>query len=179
MAEILDLQEQRRRLNAKRGFAAWSRRFAEAFDENTSVKTLSDPTLRRLIQGGDDSSILLHELIMGIMRLEKGATFHDLESQLKLEVMDIAFFLLDQLRFEVMRRLSWVEASPFFDIPILTLVEGFADIYAPERNHTPELLPSHPRFQEYLEAFVSDRSVFVRKLVPEALEVFQEGYAGA
>jgi hypothetical protein len=179
LAEILDFEQQRRRLAARRGFAAWSRCFPDPFDEQTPVEALSDPTLRTLIQGGDDSSLLLYELIMGIMRLGKGAKFHDLESHVKLEIMDITLFLLDQLRFEVMRRLGWVEPSLFVGVPIFDLVEDFAGTYAPMKNHTPALLRSHPRFHEYLEVFEGDRSVFIRKLVPEALELFQEGNEGA
>jgi hypothetical protein len=179
LAEILDFEQQRRRLAARRGFAAWSRCFPETFDDLTPVETLSDTTLRRLIQGGDDSSMLLYELIMGIMRLGKGAKFHDLESHVKLEIMDITIFLLDQLRFEVMRRLGWVEPSPFVGVPIIHLVEDFTATYAPMKNHTPSLLRSHPRYHEYLEIFEGDRPVFIRKLVPQALELFQEGKEGA
>jgi len=179
LAEILEFDQQRRRLAAKRGFAAWTERFSESFDENTSLEDLSDSTLRTLIQGGEDSSMLLYEVIMGIMRLGRGAKFHDLESGAKLAVTDITLFLLDQVRFEAMRRLGWVESSPVFRVPIPDLIEHFTTVYSTMKNHTPELHSSHPRYREYREVFEGDRPVFVRKLLPDALESFRERDKGA
>jgi hypothetical protein len=179
VAEILDMQQQRRRLAARRGFAAWSRRFSGSFDEHTSLEDLDDTTLRALIQGGDDASLLLNGLVLGVMKLGKGTCFDDLESPVKLKIMDIALFLLDQLRFEVMRRLDWVEPTPFVAVPIVHLIENFALTYAATKNHTPQLLGNHPRYREYEEVFEADRAVFVRRLVPEALELFEEEPEGA
>lgn len=179
MAEILDMQQERRRLAASRGFAAWSRRFAVSFDQNTCLEDFPDTVLRALIQGGDDSCLLLYELIMGVMKLGKGARFNDLKSPLKLEVMDITLFLLDQLRFEVMKRLNWVEPTPFAAVPVVQLIENFTTTYAEIKNHTPELAVDHPRYREYQEAFEADRAMFVRRLVPEALELFEEEPEGA
>ena len=179
MAEILDMQDQRRRLAANRGFAVWSKRFSASFDEHTTLEDLSDSALRILIQGGDDASLLLYELVMGVMKLGKGARFYDLEFPVKMEVMDLTLFLLDQLRFEVMRRLNWVEPTAFAAIPLVRLVDGFAATYAEMKNNTPRLLREHPRYPEYEEAFEADRAVFVRKLLPEALEQFEEEPEGA
>jgi hypothetical protein len=179
MAVILELQHQRRRLKAKRGFEAWNKRFRESLDERACLEDLSDAMLQTLIQSNEGSSLLLYDLIMGFMRLGKGAKFPDLESRAKMAVMDISLFLLDQLRFEVMRRLDWVENSPVFRIPILDLVEQFAASYEAMKNQTPELLPSHPRYHEYKELFEGDRSVFIRRLIPDAIEAFLERNEGA
>jgi hypothetical protein len=179
MAVILELQHQRRRLAAKRGFEAWNKRFSESLDENTRLEDLDDRILRTLGQGGEGSMVLLNELIMGFMRLGRGARFSDLESPLKLTVMDISLFLLDQVRFEVMRRLGWVVDSPLFRIPILDLVQQFAGSYETMKNHTPDLAPSHPQYRAYQEVFEGDRPVFVRRLIPDAIEAFQETNEGA
>ena len=179
MAVILDLQQQRRHLLAKRGFETWTRRFSDSFDEETCLEDLSDTTLRTLIQSEEASSMLLYGLIMGFMGLGKGAKFFDLASRTRMEVMDTSLFLLDQLRFEVMRRLGWVEPSPVFHVPLLDLVERFSMVYSGMKNHTPELLKSHPRYREYREAFEGDRAVFVRRLIPDAIEAFQEEEEGA
>ena len=174
MAVILDLQQQRRHLLAKRGFETWTRRFSDSFDEETCLEDLSDTTLRTLIQSEEASSMLLYGLIMGFMGLGKGAKFFDLESRARMEVMDISLFLLDQLRFEVMRRLGWVEPSPFCLVPLLDLVERFSTVYSGMKNQTPDLLKSHPRYREYQEVFEGDRAVFVRKMIPDAIQAFQE-----
>jgi len=179
MAVILELQQQRRRLEAKRGFEAWTRRFSESFAEETSLRDLRDDILRTLIQSEEDSSLLLYGLIMGFIGLGKGTKFYELESRVRLEVMDIALFLLDQSRFEVMRRLGWVESSPFCCVPLLDLVQHFSTVYSGMKNQSPQLLQSHPRYREYREVFKGDRSVFVRKLIPDAIQAFQEEEEGA
>ena len=179
MAVILELQQHRKRLAAKRGFEAWTRRFSETFHERTSLEDLSDSIIRVLIQSGKDSSMPLYELIMGFMGLGKGAKFYDLERPSKLAVMDITLFLLDQLRFEAMRRLGWVEASPLSRLPLLELVERFSSTYSSMNNYAPALLRSHPRYREYREMFEADRPVFIRQLIPDALEAFQEKDEGA
>lgn len=179
MADILDMQQQRRRLAASRGFATWSRRFSTSFDDWTTLADLDDNLLRVLIQGNHASSLLLHQLIMGVLKLGKRTCFDDLESPVKLVVMDIGLFLLDQLRFEVMRRLGWVEPTPFASTPAVDLIENFTARYAPMRTQTPQLLRQHPRYREYQEVFEPDRAVFVRRLIPEAIEQFEEEPEGA
>jgi hypothetical protein len=179
MAVILEFQQERRRLTAKRGFAGWAKRFPDSLNEQTSLADLSDTMLRTLSQSGEGSSMLIQDLVIRLMGLGKGASFHDLEREARLAVMDVSLFLLDQMRFEIMRRLSWVENSPVFRLPILDLVERFPSVYSTMKNHTPDLLRSHPRYPEYQEAFEGDRSVFVRRLIPDALEAFQEEDKGA
>ena len=179
MAVILVFQQQRRRLAAKRGFESWNRRFSESFIEETCLKDLTDDTLRTLIQSEEDSALLLYSLIIGLMGLGKGFKFYDLDSKVRLEVMDISLFLLDQSRFEVMNRLGWIEGSPFSSVPVLDLVQQFSAVYSRMKNQAPHLLQSHPRYREYLEAFEGDRSVFIRKLIPDAIQAFREEEEGA
>jgi hypothetical protein len=179
MAVILELQQQRRRLAAKRGFESWTRRFSESLDEQTCLKDLNDEILRTLIQSEEDSSLLLYGLIMGFLGLGKGADFYDLDSRSRLEIMDTALFLLDQLRFEAMRRLDWVERSPVCCVPLLDLVQQFSTVYSGMKNQAPRLRHSHPRYPEYVKAFEGDRSVFVRKLIPDVIQAFQEDEEGA
>jgi hypothetical protein len=179
MAVILDLQQQRRRLVAKRGFESWTRRFSDSFDEQTCVVDLSDTALRTLIQHEEGPSLLIYGLIMGFLGLGKGTTFFELESRVRLEVMDTSLFLLDQLRFEVMRRLGWIEPSPFCLVPLLDLVERFSTVYSGMKHQTPRLHQSHPRYPEYQEVFEEDRGGFVRKLIPDAIQAFQEQEEGA
>lgn len=173
MAEIVELQKQKRRLAAKRGFKVWNQRFPEHFNEDTRLMDLSDSTLNILAKSGEESSLLLYDLIMGLKGYGRGARFFELPSKERLTVTDITLFLLDQLRFEAMRRLGWVEEVPTSSVVLLDLVDRFSTTFAPLRNTTPALSPSHPRYPEYKDTFCSDQHVFVRKLIPEALEAFE------
>ena len=172
VAEVLDLKERQRRLAARKGFEGWINRFSEPFDENTRLGDLSDDTLRALIQAGPDASMPLYELILGVKGLGKGPRFYYLENEDKMLVMDVALFLLDQLRFEAMRRLGWVGDYPTFHVPLVSLVMDFSARYSAVQHSTPSLSPNHPRFEEFEKSFVGDRGAFVRKLIPEAIEGF-------
>ena len=95
MARVLDMNEGKRRLAAKKGFDPWSRRFRTSLDEDTSIRQLDDSVIRYLVQGGEDSAMALYELIMGIRGLGPGTRFHYLDSASKMSVTDITLFLLD------------------------------------------------------------------------------------
>jgi len=174
VAVILELKGKRRSLTAKRGFNSWLRRFSEPFDENTSPSDLSDSTLGILIQGGEEASMPLYEFAMGVLNLGAGPRFYFMDGPPKMLVMDISLFLLDQLRFEAMKRLGWVEDHPTFHIPLLDLVQDFSTRFALIRHETPGISLEHPSHEEYEKTFEGDRGSFVRKLIPEALKIFDE-----
>lgn len=172
MGRVLDFQERKRHLAAKKGFRSWSRRFPDNFDENTCLQDLSDTTLAALIQGGEESSKAIYQLIMGMLGLGAAELFSDLEGAERMSVMDIALFLLDQFRFEAMRRLGWLEASMTFRTPLLDLVTEFSSRFSAVRHHTPPLSQNHPRYLEYRKTFEGDQASFVRRLIPDALQSF-------
>jgi hypothetical protein len=111
---------------------------------------------------------------MGVKNLGKGAQFHSLDTSQKMAIMDIAIFLLDQLRFECMRRLGWINGYATMTIPMVDLISKFETGFAAAKNQTPELSPAHPRYQDYLNEFDMDRGAFLRRLIPEAIETFQQ-----
>jgi len=177
VAEILDLQDRRRRLCAGKGYANWSRRFAESFDEKTTIADLSDPTLGVLIRGDEEASLCLHDFVMGVMGLGQGLRFHFLDNTMKMSVMDLTFFLLDQLRFEAMKRLGWLEDHPCLHVPMVDLVSFFRDTSPREIYDTPALARSHPGFEEYEKTLGGDRGAYVRRLIPDAIKEFLKRYA--
>lgn len=173
MSKILNLEKEKRSLAAKRGFHSWLDRFAEPLDESIGLQDLSDSTLCTLIQPGSDSSMIIYEFIMGVKGLGKGPRFHFLENQHKMAIMDITLFLLDQLRFEAMRRLGWIDAYPTMTTPLVDMVVQFDSRFAADRHQTPSLSPTHPRYEEYRDTFEGDRASFIRRLIPEALQAFE------
>lgn len=174
MAKVVDMKEKRQELTAKRGFEKWSQRFAESFDENTRLIDLGDLTLAKLIEPGEESSMAIYEFIMGVQGLGTGTRFYFLENLDKMAIMDITLFFLDQLRFEAMRRLGWIEDFPTSKIPLVNLVAEFAVRFSTDKHRTPVLSSAHPRYQEYLKTFEGDRASFIRRLIPEVLEVYRQ-----
>lgn len=168
------MKGKRQYLAAKRGFEGWSRRFSESFEENTCLQDLSDSTLAKLIQPGEEASMAIYEFVMGVQGLGTGTRFHFLENPDKMALMDVTLFFLDQLRFEAMRRLGWVEESSATRIPLVELVVEFPTRFMLDKHRTPNISPAHPQYGKYLETFEGDRAAFIRRLIPEALEIFRE-----
>lgn len=172
VAQVLDMEERRRHLAAKKGFDPWSRRFGASFDDDTSIRRLENPLLKELVRGGEEATAALYDLIMGISGMGAGTRFHYLESEKKMEVTDVALFLLDLLRFEAMYRLGWLEDYPALSVSLLDLVQNFKKRFSCEKQRTPALSPAHPGYSQYLAEFETDRGAFVRRLIPEAIRVF-------
>jgi hypothetical protein len=86
--------------------------------------------------------------------------------------MDRYLFLLDRLRFEVMRRLGWVEAFPGEDRALAELIGQYDTLAPPLQAAVPELNPDHPDFGAFRTVSAFEKESFIRKLIPAALEAF-------
>ena len=111
MTEVIQLESFKRKQAAIRGFKSWSKRFGEKLDEQTKLSDLSDGALLFLISPGDQNIFALYDLVMGVKNLGTASDFFNLDKPKKMEVIDISIHLLDQLRFECMRRLNWLESG--------------------------------------------------------------------
>jgi len=172
MGRLLYISECRRRIDAKKGFSPWRRRFGISFDENTSVRRLDNQVIKYLVRGSEDSSSAFYELIMGMKGLGLAHRFHYLDSEPKMNVTDITLFLLDLVRFEAMYRLGWLDDYPFLKVPLVDLIQAFQDQFSPARHNTPALSGAHPLYEQYAAEFEGDRHSFIRKLIPEAIKTF-------
>ena len=172
MGRLLYISECRRRIDAKKGFSPWRRRFGISFDENTSVRRLDNQVIKYLVRGSEDSSSAFYELIMGMKGLGLAHRFHYLDSEPKMNVTDITLFLLDLVRFEAMYRLSWLDDYPFLKVPLVDLIQTFHEEFSAARHNTPALSCAHWLYEEYAAEFEGDRHSFIRKLIPEAIKTF-------
>jgi len=71
----------------RKGFRNWKTQFHEDFDIHT-----------------------LFDLIMNLLDFGSGFEFNSLQSAKKMAVMDRYLFLLDQIRFEYLKRLGWLDS---------------------------------------------------------------------
>jgi hypothetical protein len=174
MVEVIHLESFKRRKAANRGFKSWSRRFDEKLDERTRLTDLSDKTLAFLISPGDQNIFALYELVMGVKDLGSASDFFQLEKAAKMEVIEISIHLLDQLRFESMRRLNWLANGTEQSLPIVELIEKYASLEKRGPSSVPRLSSTHPKFQTYDRLSDFDRETFVRKQIPAAIEEFKK-----
>ena len=172
MAEVIQLESFKRKQAAIRGFKSWSRRFKEKLDEQTRLSGLSDEILLFLISPGDQNIFALYELVMGVKDLGTASDFFHLDKAVKMEVIDISIYLLDQLRFESMRRLDWLERGAGQALPIVELVEQYPQLKRLAPSSIPTLKESHPKFQVYRGLPELEKETFLRKQIPEAINEF-------
>ncbi|MGD8367270.1 MAG: hypothetical protein PVG78_06505 [Desulfobacterales bacterium] len=173
MGEIVDFQSYRNRAVEERAFAPWKKRFSETFGTNVYLSDLSDATLMALAQPGEDHAVGYYELVMAVLNLGEGVKFYYLDKGEQLRVVDIHLFLADQVRFELMRRLGWVERYPGLSAPIVELVAEYERYRSAAAKSPPTLAHSRPDFDQYQRLTERERESFIRRLLPQALEAFR------
>ena len=176
MTKIVDLHHYRTQMVEQRAFGPWQKRFGEAYNAKTCLGELSDQTLYFLAQPGEHSSIAYYEAIMGVLGLGPAAKFDYLPSEEQMKVVDIHLFLADQLRFEMMRRLSWLDTLFCQKISIVEMIRDFDAVKAKCSINPPKLAPSHPGYASYQNLAARDKEVFIRQLLRQALEEFPKRF---
>ena len=176
MAEVIDLERFRAKVAADQGFRTWLARFKEQFGPLTRLCDLSPETLLFLATPGDEHLYVNFDLIMGAQGLGGSLRFRldDLDYATKMKVLDTAFALVDRERFEIMRRLEWVEEPPGLDTPIIELVQQAWRRGADFARQVPQLSPRHSQYHVYSRLSAMDRVVFIRRLIPQAVAKFRE-----
>jgi hypothetical protein len=175
VAEVIDLEGFRRKLAADQAFRTWLARFKEQFGPDTRLQDLSPHTLLYLASPGEDNLYVYFDLIMGAQGLGGSVRFRldDLDYTVKLKIMDTAFALVDRVRFEVMRRLGWVDAAPGMETPLIELVQQAWRKGTAFARELPRLSDRHPEYEGYSTMHPMDQAVFLRRLIPRAVSQFR------
>ena len=173
MTEIIDLEDGRLLLAAKRGFRNWASKFGEAFDHTTRLSDVSSETLSFLSQGREKGTFYIYDLIMNLKNMGSGFEFYELSPEEKIEVIDEYLFLLDMIRFECMKRLGWLESYPGEDISLAELIIRFEKLAPHLQAKVPILDKRHPSFEKFKDMDTIDKESFVRKMIPKAIGEFQ------
>ncbi len=180
MAEIVCLESHKNRKAAERGFREWRRIFRSItdFDEHTRWSDLPDEIVLFFCEEGPESKHAFYDLLMRSHRLGNG---HDFETQAfdRLStLLNAYFFIVDQARFECMRRLGWLDTIPRVDKPIIEVVMDSGTYDYAALLEAPEPTPAHPAYEEDCQSRGIDRSALVRKHTPEAKRLFKERVKG-
>jgi hypothetical protein len=175
MNKIVSLESIRNKKAAERGFRRWHRKFKDLglLDENTRWSDFPDEVLFFLAEDESGSRQFLYDLLMGVLDLGNGFEFESLPSEKLLPLLDIYFLLIDQVRFECMRRLGWIEEIPFGDQALIFLIRNFGQGNFNTLATPPKLSKSHPAYPEYARLSELDQGVFVRKTIPDAVQAFK------
>ena len=170
MSEVVDLQKAKLDRAVRRAFRNWRSQFQEAFDRDTRCAGLSEKTLALLAHGKDKSTFYLFDMIMTLEDLGSGFEFNELNPKEKMAVMDRYLFLLDQLRYEFMKRLGWLAHYPGEEKTLVDLIHHFDELLTELQAQTPMLSADHPAFDKFCRMNTFEREECVRRLIPDALK---------
>ncbi len=181
MAEVVDLDRFRRKLAADKGFRTWLKRFQDQFGPDTRLADLAPETLLYLATPGEENLYVFFDLVMGAKGLGGALRFRldDLESSTKLRIMDAAFALMDRARFEIMRRLGWVNEIPGENAPLIALVQQAWEEGSDLARQVPRLAPDHPDYPAYQKLGSIDQGTAIRRLIPRAIAQFRNQIKGS
>ena len=174
MPKLVDLHDYRTKAVEQKVFGPWQKRFGETYHLETRLSDLSDRTLYFLARPGEKSAIAYYEMIMGVLDLGPATKFNYLPSEQQMQVVDIHLFLADQMRFEMMHRLKWLDALPCQKFSIIAMVQTYEQMRTRRKDNPPGLAPSHPGYAAYQKLATSDKEVFIRQMLRQALEKFEK-----
>ena len=173
MSQVIDLKKRQLIASARKGYRNWSGYFKEEFGLTTGFSQLSLKTLSFLAQGRDKSTFFIYDLIMNLKRLGSGFEFAELSPKQKMVVIDLYLFLLDRIRFECMKRLKWLDSYPGEAYTLVELVVNFDKLAPGLQSEILVLCADFPGFNAYADMNAFDKEVFIRRLIPRALDEIQ------
>jgi hypothetical protein len=176
MAIIIPLSTYKEQIAIRDGFKTWRSLFQESFDGKTRLSDLTPETLSFLAEPGDRSSTALHAMIIGFCGHGASTCFEELAPGLQPRILDIFLFISDQIRFEMMLRLGWIEYFWGNRYPLYKMVTAFEQMKEGSHRHWPTLARDHYDYERYADLMERDQQVFIRRMVPSALSAFKQKY---
>ncbi len=152
----------------------WKEQFGEDFNSELGFSNISNKTLLFLAQSDEQSTFVLYKLVMLALDLDEALDFSSLQSLDKLLVIDIQFYLVDRSRFEMMKRLDWLESYTGQSTSLIEIVSTFDQFQHKDHQHPPQLSKTHDNYENYKQLINREKVVFVRKLFPILLQTFEE-----
>ena len=172
MGQLVNIQDFKMNRAVDRARNLWRRRFSDKLDVQTRLADLSDATLATLAYLGEDVTNLLYDLVVVVLDIGHNRRFDDLDSEQKMRVMDVALFLIDQIRWECLRRIDWISGFPAEEYPLIDLILDYEPIKAQFDPPYPQLNETHPRYQEFITRRELDGEAMIRSMIPAALAAF-------
>jgi len=173
MEKITAIEDYRRRKAAESLAEAWRERLGEDYGVDLGLPAVSDKSLFFLAERNPRSDQAFFALIIAVLEPAANVPFSRLNRVEQARVMDIQLYLADRIRFEIMRRLSWLTDYSGRSATMVQMVFDFPQMQYQDLEIPPQLAFSHPGYAEFSRLIAREKGVYVRKLVPEALIAFQ------
>ena len=174
MTKIVDITKARLGINVGKAYRNWKNRLGKDFGLLTRLCHVSDKSLRFLAGGAGNSPFYIYDFIMNLKGLGSGFEFNELDSKNKISVMDMYIFLLDQIRFEYMKRIGWLDSYPGEEFTIVDLILQFDKLAPGMRARPPSLSKDHPAYGRFSEMSQFEKEELIRKLLGDALQEMRD-----
>jgi hypothetical protein len=175
MEKIISLESVKSQKAAQRGFREWRRRLhtLPELTEQTRWSDFPDWAIVFLAEDNAESRLMIHDLLMGSLGLGSGYDFESLDPEKLLPLLDLNFILLDQVRFECMRRLGWIGGTPWEEKSIIDLIRTYREGDHPYMVALPPLMPEHPAYEDSQRSNELEQRVLFRRSIPEAVSLLR------
>ncbi len=170
MAEIIDLEERKKAMGGSRFLVEWARALGFSISPQCSLMELPDQLLWLLAKADPRGQSELESLILQVRKGKRTGVI--LEPEERMEILDVTLFLLDQIRFECMTRLGWIEPVETREIPLGKLLSTPTERLK-ELKQTPKLRQDNPNFHRFQALPALEKETFIRRQIPQALEIFR------
>ena len=158
---------------AEKAFSHWPRRVGYRPGPVDHPTHLPDYVIGALAELDTPATLALYDLVLEARGWGPGERFPYLKSKEKLEALDAFLFLADQVRFELMRRLDWVEHTLGEQFSLLELAKDPMGCQFEQEHLVPQLSCRCHRYRELERQARVEPGAAVRSLIPEALHTFR------
>lgn len=174
MADIINFQNYIIDSKQKRSFTPWKKRFGEDLDFFSRLSDLSDKILYILARPEYESMEALRELVMAILGKGPVSKFLFLSDQEQGGIDALSLFMQEQIAFEMMARLQWIDEYPCRRYSLVSLVENFGKQHEVCVRAMPLLSPSDPEFSEYIKLGPELQKEHLKSRFLKAYEAFEK-----
>ncbi|MBU3914061.1 hypothetical protein KKA14_00830 [bacterium] len=174
MEKVIYLDDYKVQKTVERISRFWKGQFDEDYDARFGFSSISNKTLVSLARPEEQNTFVWYRLIMQVLGLEGSLDFSALQSLDKLLVIDIQFYLVDRVRFEMMKRLGWLEDYNGESASLIEIIGAFEHFQHEDHQHPPRLSKTHKNYKDFKPLISREKVVFVRKLFPELLPAFEK-----
>lgn len=174
MAKIIALSTYKEQCAVRDGYRLWKSLFEGSLDVDTRLSDLQPGTLIYLSEAGDESTTAIYALIIGFSGLGASTTFESLEPKQQNRLLDIFLFISDQIRFEIMYRLGWLDHFAGNRFSLFELVTAFEKARRYCQDHLPHLAKDHEDYDDYAGLYERDQQVFIRHMFTSSFNAFKQ-----
>lgn len=172
MGELVNLGAFRAQRDAGRAYSRWQRRVGYTPQPGDRLAELPDEVLSRLAGLDHFATLAIYDVVLGVRGWGTGERYTSLEPRARLEALDAFLLIADALRFELMRRLGWVNPPAAHQHSLLELATRTRQLLSGEYG-LPTLSQDYPAYADVQRRLTVEPEAVVRSLIPEALAAFR------